>query len=58
MIKVGDKVKVYQDPITEQIVEGYAIIKRIMESQGEFTRCSVHFTTDGLDEHYVRIIKS
>jgi hypothetical protein len=56
MIKVGDKVKIYQKPLTQEEYEGEAIVKNIIsESEDYGTHAQVEF----LDEPgalYFRII--
>ncbi len=58
-LMVGDKVTIYEDPLTETKPEGEATIKKLLSHQGTFNdrtvwRCKVKF--EGESQHYERKI--
>ena len=59
-MKVGDKVKVYQRPLTRTGLEGEATIRRILfrakMGKGATYRCVVNFPEDGPEQVVERTI--
>ncbi len=59
-MKVGDKVKVYQRPLTRERLEGEAVVRRILfhgkQGNGTIYRAVVNFPEDGPEQVVERTI--
>lgn len=55
MLKIGDKVQIYEDPVTQNCPEGMATLRELYRKCGQFTHWRVEFD-DANGEFYERTI--
>lgn len=55
MIRIGDKVTIYEDPVTKQKPEGQAILRELYQRRGNDTVWRVEFD-DAPGEFYERTV--